>query len=118
MQGKGNTACVVACPTHTPSQHTPSQHSPLSHNTYFPTATDDPALSAAQQVVTQVTAFLQARGGRALSAALVEHFQSAVPPEQVPLFKQALKQVAVKHTARGQVFWQLKEEDMFAGALP
>lgn len=81
-----------------------------------PTATDDPALSAAQQVVAQVTTFLRARGGRAPSAALVGHFRSAVPSEQVPLFKQALKQVAAKHTVGSQVFWQLKPDDMFAGA--
>ncbi len=79
--------------------------------------------------MSQVTAFITARGGQAPSTALVSHFKQQLAPEHTPLFKQALKQLAVRKTVQGQSVWVLKEgrkegagaeeeeeEDMFTAA--
>jgi DNA excision repair protein ERCC-6 len=59
----------------------------------------------------QIAGFIQAAGGSATSDALVSHFGGVLEPEEMPLFKQVLRQVAKLQAAgsgQGKV-WVLKQ---------
>jgi DNA excision repair protein ERCC-6 len=68
-------------------------------------------VSRAEELTSQVVAFLEAHDGAAPTAELVDHFQSRVPAARMPLFRQLLKQVAaLRRHPDGRKLWTLKPE--------
>ncbi|XP_010526496.1 PREDICTED: protein CHROMATIN REMODELING 8 [Tarenaya hassleriana] len=61
-------------------------------------------------LIRQICSFLQERGGRTDSASIVERFKDRVPPTDMPLFKNLLKEIATLQRDRNGSFWVLKPE--------
>jgi len=70
----------------------------------------DTEVADAQTLAAQILSYMQAEGGRVDGARLVQHFQAEVPPERKPLFRELLKNIAVKQRRRDSVQWTLKPE--------
>ncbi|GIM09328.1 hypothetical protein Vretimale_13238, partial [Volvox reticuliferus] len=72
--------------------------------------------AAAQQLCSDLVSFLEERGGVVASEELVEAFRSRVVPEQMPLFKQVLRQVAGLRRRTGGGEWVMRPEFATAAA--
>lgn len=61
-------------------------------------------------LIRQICTFIQQRGGSTDSASIVQHFRDRIPSEDLPLFKNLLKEIALlEKTSNGSV-WVLKPD--------
>ncbi|GIL59738.1 hypothetical protein Vafri_14461, partial [Volvox africanus] len=74
-------------------------------------------VTAAERLCGNLLSFLEERNGVVGSEELVEAFRSRVVPEQMPLFKQVLRQVAGLRRRAGGGEWVLKPEFATATAV-
>lgn len=58
----------------------------------------------------RIHTFIQQRGGNADSGSIVEHFKERISPDDLPLFKNLLKQIAILEKGRNGSRWILKPE--------
>ncbi|KAL5796503.1 hypothetical protein ACOSQ2_001323 [Xanthoceras sorbifolium] len=61
-------------------------------------------------LIRQICTFIQQRGGSCNSASIVEHFKDRVPPKDMPLFKNLLKEIATLEKDPSGSRWVLKPE--------
>ncbi|XP_047315447.1 protein CHROMATIN REMODELING 8 isoform X2 [Impatiens glandulifera] len=61
-------------------------------------------------LIRQICTFLQRSGGRAKSSVIVEHFKDRVPPADLTLFKNLLKEIAILEKEPGGSSWVLKPD--------
>ncbi|KAK2648783.1 hypothetical protein Ddye_016272 [Dipteronia dyeriana] len=61
-------------------------------------------------LIRQICTFIQQRGGNCDSASLVEHFKNRVPPKDLPIFKNLLKEIAALEKDPSGSRWVLKPE--------
>lgn len=69
-------------------------------------------LSRAQPevLIRQICTFIQQRGGRTDSATIVQHFKGRIPSEDLPLFKNLLKEIATLEKNPDGSVWVLKPD--------
>jgi DNA excision repair protein ERCC-6 len=61
-------------------------------------------------LIRQICTFMQQRGGRTTSASIVQHFKERIPAEDLPLFKNLLKEIATLAKDLNESHWVLKPE--------
>ncbi|KAL1816777.1 hypothetical protein ACET3Z_019351 [Daucus carota] len=61
-------------------------------------------------LIRQICTFLLQRGGRAVSASIVQHFKDRIPSKDLPLFKNLLKEIATLEKNPSGSSWVLKPE--------
>lgn len=61
-------------------------------------------------LIRQICTFIQQRGGRITSASIVQHFKERIPAEDLPLFKNLLKEIATLEKDLNESHWVLKPE--------
>ena len=61
-------------------------------------------------LIRQICTFIQKRGGSTDSASIVDHFKDRVPPNNLPLFKNLLKEIAKLEKDPNGSLWVLKPE--------
>ncbi|CAN0886023.1 Protein CHROMATIN REMODELING 8 [Linum grandiflorum] len=61
-------------------------------------------------LIRQMCTFMQQRGGRCDSASIVQHFKDRIPPKDLPLFKNLLKEIATLTDDPNGKAWVLKSE--------
>ncbi|KAL8146962.1 protein CHROMATIN REMODELING 8 [Apium graveolens] len=61
-------------------------------------------------LIRQICTFLQQRGGRTVSASIVQHFKDRIPSKDLPLFKNLLKEIATLEKNPSGSSWVLKPE--------
>uniref|UniRef100_A0A0A0L7W7 Uncharacterized protein n=1 Tax=Cucumis sativus TaxID=3659 RepID=A0A0A0L7W7_CUCSA len=61
-------------------------------------------------LIRQICTFIHQRGGAAASASIVEHFKDRIPSNDLPLFKNLLKEIAILEKSSSGSFWVLKAE--------
>ncbi|XP_023554150.1 protein CHROMATIN REMODELING 8-like isoform X1 [Cucurbita pepo subsp. pepo] len=61
-------------------------------------------------LIRQICTFIQQRGGSADSASIVQHFKERIPSNDLPLFKNLLKEIAILERSTSGSFWVLKAE--------
>ncbi|GLU03662.1 hypothetical protein SLE2022_208500 [Rubroshorea leprosula] len=61
-------------------------------------------------LIRQIHTFIQQRGGSTDSGSIVEHFRDRIPPKDLPLFKNLLKEIAKLEKERNGSRWVLKPE--------
>ncbi|GAA0143672.1 damaged DNA-binding protein [Lithospermum erythrorhizon] len=61
-------------------------------------------------LIRQICTFMQRQGGSASSATIVDHFKERIPSEDLPLFKNLLKEIATLEKNSNGSFWNLKPE--------
>lgn len=61
-------------------------------------------------LIRQMCTFIQQRGGSANSANIVQHFKDRIPTEDLPLFKNLLKEIATLEKDPNGSHWVLKPE--------
>ncbi|KAK6259939.1 SNF2 [Theobroma cacao] len=61
-------------------------------------------------LIRQICTFLQQRGGSTDSASIVDHFKDRIPPSNLPLFKNLLKEIAILEKDPNGSVWILKPE--------
>ncbi|KAA0038015.1 protein CHROMATIN REMODELING 8 isoform X1 [Cucumis melo var. makuwa] len=61
-------------------------------------------------LIRQICTFIHQRGGTADSASIVEHFKDRIPSNDLPLFKNLLKEIAMLEKSPSGSFWVLKAE--------
>ncbi|EXB88373.1 DNA repair and recombination protein RAD26 [Morus notabilis] len=61
-------------------------------------------------LIRQICTFIQQKGGRADSATIVQHFRDRIPSEDLPLFKNLLKEIATLEKNRDGSVWVLKPD--------
>lgn len=66
--------------------------------------------SQPEVLVRQISTFMQQRGGSTDSSTIVQHFRERIPSEDLPLFKNLLKEIAVLEKNLGGSVWVLKQE--------
>lgn len=71
-----------------------------------------PNLSGVQPevLIRQISTFLQQKGGRTVSASIVQHFKDRIPSKDLPLFKNLLKEIATLEKNPSGSYWVLKQE--------
>lgn len=63
-------------------------------------------------LIRNICTFIQNRGGSTSSATIVEHFRDRIPPKDLPLFKNILKEIAILEKHPNGSVWVLKPEYM------
>lgn len=63
-----------------------------------------------EMLIRQICTFLQQRGGRTVSASIVQHFKDRIPSKDLPLFKNLLKEIATLEKNPSGSSWVLKPE--------
>lgn len=63
-------------------------------------------------LIRNICTFIQNRGGSTSSATIVEHFRDRIPPKDLPLFKNLLKEIAILEKHPNGSVWVLKPEYM------
>ncbi|KAL5561931.1 hypothetical protein UlMin_031678 [Ulmus minor] len=61
-------------------------------------------------LIRQICTFIQQRGGRTTSTTIVQHFKERIPSEDLPLFKNLLKEIAILEKTPNGSFWVLKSD--------
>ncbi|XP_031284408.1 protein CHROMATIN REMODELING 8 isoform X1 [Pistacia vera] len=61
-------------------------------------------------LIRQICTFIQEEGGSTDSASIVQHFRNRIPPKDLPLFKNLLKEIAILKKDRNGSCWLLKPE--------
>lgn len=61
-------------------------------------------------LIRKICTFIQQRGGTADSASIVQHFKERIPSNDLPLFKNLLKEIAILEKSPSGSFWVLKPE--------
>lgn len=61
-------------------------------------------------LIRQICTFIQQKGGRADSATIVQYFRDRIPSEDLPLFKNLLKEIATLEKNRDGSVWVLKPD--------
>lgn len=61
-------------------------------------------------LIRQICTFLLQRGGRTVSASIVQHFKDRIPSKDLPLFKNLLKEIATLEKNPNGSSWVLKPE--------
>ncbi|KAJ0052790.1 hypothetical protein Pint_01708 [Pistacia integerrima] len=61
-------------------------------------------------LIRQICTFIQEEGGSTDSASIVQHFRNRIPPKDLPLFKNILKEIAILKKNRNGSCWLLKPE--------
>ncbi|KAG6724360.1 hypothetical protein I3842_03G255700 [Carya illinoinensis] len=61
-------------------------------------------------LIRQICTFIQQRGGSTTSASIVQHFKDRIPTEDLPLFKNLLKEIATLVKDLNESCWVLKPE--------
>ncbi|KAG7036308.1 Protein CHROMATIN REMODELING 8, partial [Cucurbita argyrosperma subsp. argyrosperma] len=61
-------------------------------------------------LIRQMCTFVQQRGGTTDSVSIVQHFKDRIPPNDLPLFKNLLKEIAILEKSPSGSFWALKPE--------
>lgn len=61
-------------------------------------------------LIRQICTFIQQRGGTTDSASIVQHFKDRIPSNDLPLFKNLLKEIAILEKNPSGSFWILKPE--------
>lgn len=61
-------------------------------------------------LICQICTFIHQRGGAADSASIVQHFKDRIPSNDLPLFKNLLKEIATLEKSPSGSFWVLKPE--------
>lgn len=63
-----------------------------------------------EMLIRQICTFLQQRGGSSSSASIVQHFKDRIPSNDLPLFKNLLKEIATLQKESNGSSWVLKPE--------
>ncbi|XP_022155595.1 protein CHROMATIN REMODELING 8-like isoform X2 [Momordica charantia] len=66
--------------------------------------------SQPEVLIRQICTFIQQRGGATDSATIVQHFKDRIPSNDLPLFKNLLKEIAILEKSPCGSFWVLKPE--------
>ncbi|KAL4596505.1 hypothetical protein ACB092_12G167800 [Castanea dentata] len=61
-------------------------------------------------LIRQICTFMQQRDGNSTSASIVQHFKDRIPTEDLPLFKNLLKEIAILEKDEDGSHWVLKPE--------
>lgn len=61
-------------------------------------------------LIRKICTFIQQRGGSTGSASIVNHFKDRIPPNNLPLFKNLLKEIAKLEKGPNGTHWVLKPE--------
>ncbi|XP_038887672.1 protein CHROMATIN REMODELING 8 isoform X2 [Benincasa hispida] len=61
-------------------------------------------------LIRQICTFIHQRGGTTDSASIVQHFKDRIPSNDLPLFKNLLKEIAILEKSPSGSFWVLKPE--------
>lgn len=61
-------------------------------------------------LIRQICTFIQQRGGSTTSGSIVQHFKERIPAEDLPLFKNLLKEIATLEKVLNESHWVLKPE--------
>lgn len=61
-------------------------------------------------LIHQICTFIQQKGGRTSSVIIVDHFRSRIPPKDLPLFKNLLKEIATLEKTSEGSHWVLKQD--------
>ncbi|OVA13656.1 SNF2-related [Macleaya cordata] len=61
-------------------------------------------------LIRQICTFIQQKGGSTNSATIVQHFKDRIPPKDLPLFKNLLKEIATLEKDSDGSSWVLKPE--------
>ncbi|PON81759.1 Protein CHROMATIN REMODELING [Trema orientale] len=61
-------------------------------------------------LIRQICTFIQQRGGSTDSASIVQHFRDRIPSEDLPLFKNLLKEIAILEKSSNGSVWVLKPD--------
>ena len=59
-------------------------------------------------LIRQICTFIQQRGGSTDSASIVQHFRDRIPSEDLPLFKNLLKEIAILEKSANGSVWVIK----------
>lgn len=61
-------------------------------------------------LIRQICTFIQQRGGSTDSASIVQHFRDRIPSEDLPLFKNLLKEIAILEKSSNGSVWVIKPD--------
>ncbi|CAN8241100.1 unnamed protein product [Cochlearia groenlandica] len=79
--------------------------------TQYPSGSSNRVGSLQPEVlIRKICSFVQKKGGSADTSNIVNHFRDKVPPNDLPLFKNILKEIATLKKEQNGSFWVLKSE--------